>query len=191
MPLQIVIDLQDADLQFFIDASKRVREKSAHLTPQQITDAASKLLVDSVGLKMPDFISTRIGKLESMINMVNDVGWGLAEDDRNRVLAALTYFTEPDDVIPDDVPVLGFLDDAIMIELCQRELKPEIDSYEDFCAYRKEQAARRGVDLQEIKAQRVDWLEVRRVELQERMWNRRSQSFLSSSGFSQQLFRVT
>lgn len=189
MPLQIVIDLQDADLQFFIDASKRVQEKSANLTAQQITDAASKLLVDSANLKMPDFIATRIGKLESMINMVNDVGWGLSEEDRNRVLSALTYFTEPDDVIPDDVPVLGFLDDAIMIEICQRELQPEIDSYEDFCHYRKEQAARRGVDLQEVKAHRVEWLEVRRVELQERMWSRRNQSFLSK-GFSQQLFRI-
>lgn len=190
MPLQIMIDLQDSDLQFFIDASKRAQQKSANLTPQQITDAASALLVTSGSLKMPEFIASRLSKLEAMINMVNDTGWGLSEEDRQRVLAALTYFAEPDDVIPDNVPVLGFLDDAIMIELCQRELQHEIDSYEDFCAFRAAEAAHRGVDVQQVKMERVEWLEGRRLELQARMQQRRRESYVSNS-FSQQLFRVT
>lgn len=189
MSLQISIDLSDTDLQFFIDASKRAQAKSAHLTPLQITEAAGKLLVESAQLTMPAFIRERLVKLEAMVNMVNDTGWGLSDEDRNRVLAALTYFAEPDDVIPDNVPVLGFLDDAIMIELCQRELKPEIDAYEDFVAYRKREATMRGVDLNQIKTQRVEWLEARRVELQERMWQHRRQSYVSNS-FSSQLFRV-
>ncbi len=193
MPLQIMIDLDDTDLQFFIEASKRAQQKSAHLTPQQITEAASKLLTSSSALKKtPDFIATRLSKLDSMINMVNDTGWALSDDDRKRVLSALIYFAEPDDVIPDDVPVLGYLDDAIMIELCQRELQHDIEAYEEFVSYRAAEAAHRGVDINSVKMQRVDWLEARRRELQQRMWDRRNQSYVGGSGssFTQQLFRV-
>jgi uncharacterized membrane protein YkvA (DUF1232 family) len=190
MSLQITIDLLDSDLQFFIDAAKRAQEKAGNLSAKQITDAASKLLVDSSGLKVPEFIASRLSKLDAMINMVNDAGWDLSDNDKKRVLSALTYFADPDDVIPDNVPVLGFLDDAIMIELCQRELKHEIEAYEDFVAHRAAEAKFRGVDVGTLKLQKVDWLEAQRVELQARMSARRRESYVPTS-FSQALFRVT
>ena len=95
MSLQITIDLKDSDLQFFIDAAKRAQAKAGNLTPKQITDAAGKLLVESQSMKVPEFISARLSKLGSMIDMINDASWDLSEDDKKRVLSALTYFAEP------------------------------------------------------------------------------------------------
>ena len=189
MSLQISIDLSDSDLQFFVDAAKRAQSKSGHLTEEQVIAAASKVLDESAQTSVPEFIRERLGKLESMINMVKDAGWALGEEDRKRIVQALTYFADPDDVIPDNVPVLGFLDDAIMIELCQRELKPEIDAYEDFVSYRAHESNIRGVDLSTVKMERVEWLETRRLELQARMRSRRQDSYLSPRGPT--LFRVT
>ena len=51
---------------------------------------------------------------------------------RSHVVQGITYFAEPEDMNPDKVPVLGFLDDAIMVELIVRELKHDIEAYEDF-----------------------------------------------------------
>jgi uncharacterized membrane protein YkvA (DUF1232 family) len=189
MPLQISIELSDSDLQFFVDASKRAQQKAANLSEAQITEAASKLLVDSAKTAIPEFIRARLTKLEAMINMVKDTSWGLSDDDRKRVVSALAYFAEPDDVIPDNVPVLGFLDDAIMIELCQRELQHEIDAYEDFVTYRHREANARGVDVAQVQMQRVDWLEAQRQELQARMRSRRQESYVSSTR-GPMMFRV-
>jgi hypothetical protein len=183
MSLTITIDLGDADLQHFIDGMKKAQEETKHLTAQQITDAARKLLADSANVPVPHFIAERLAKLDAMINMVHDVGWALPEEDKTRVLSALTYFADPKDVIPDTVPVLGFLDDAIMIELCVRELKHELDAYDDFCDFRNSEAGRLGVDPASHEVQRARWLEGRREELQDRMRRRRRDSY-SGSGSS-------
>lgn len=189
MSLAITIELGDADLQHFIDAMRRAQEEAKHLSPQQVTDEASKLLVDGHHVQLPQFIADRLAKLDSMISMVNDQGFALPEEDRQRVLACLTYFANPKDIIPDNVPVLGFLDDAIMIELCVRELQHEIEAYDDFVVYRNEEAQRRGVDPATLKTERVEWAEARRVELLSRMKNRRLQSYNNSSGWRPSLFK--
>jgi uncharacterized membrane protein YkvA (DUF1232 family) len=191
MSLTITIELGDADLQHFIDGMTKAQEETRHLTPQQITDAAMKLLSDSRGTQVPAFIADRLAKLDAMINMVHDVGWALPDEDKVRVLSALTYFADPKDVIPDTVPVLGFLDDAIMIELCVRELKHELDAYEDFCDFRTAEAKRHNVDPHTLQMQRLDWLEGRREELQDRMRRRRRDSYSGTGGWKPSLFRFS
>jgi hypothetical protein len=52
------------------------------------------------------------------------------------------YFAEPVDLIPDQVPGVGFLDDAIMVELVVQEIRPELDAYADFCRYRESSGGR-------------------------------------------------
>ena len=189
MSLSITIDLGDADLQHFIDGMRKAQEETKHLSAQQVTDAAKKLLADSAGVQVPAFIAERLSKLDAMISMVHDSGWALPEEDKQRVLSALTYFADPKDVIPDTVPVLGFLDDAIMIELCVRELKHELDAYDDFCDFRNAEAERLGVDPASHELQRADWLEGRREELQDRMRRRRRDSYSGPSGWKPMLFK--
>jgi len=92
------------------------------------------------------------------------------------------YFCDPKDIIPDNVEVLGFLDDAVMIELCVRDLKHELEAYDDFCDYREHEARRRG--LEPAKLGRADWLESRRDELVDRMHARRERDFGSGYGSS-------
>ena len=63
-----------------------------------------------------------------------------------------------------------------MIELVGRELKHEIEAYEDFCAYRDRLTADRG---QSVNVSREGWLDNRRKELQSRMRRRRKRRMSS------------
>ncbi|OOG60023.1 hypothetical protein B0E48_04460 [Rhodanobacter sp. C03] len=187
--MDISISLSDADLKLFVDGMKSAQKKVDKLDPLSIVGAARKLLEDTTGRTLPDFVSTRMKHVETMIEMVEDAGFGLPEPDRENVLAALTYFTSPDDIIPDNVPVLGFLDDAIMIELCVRDLKPEIEGYRDFRFWRDNEASRRGVNAAELMLTRVEWAEARRVEILERIHRRREESYTGGK-WSPLLFHV-
>jgi uncharacterized membrane protein YkvA (DUF1232 family) len=179
MSLSITIELSDTDLDHFQQVLRRAQEQAGKISAKEITDAAHKLLEEASKVAVPEFISARLSKLESLINMVHDAGWAMAEEDKQRVLTALIYFADPKDVIPDSVPVVGYLDDAIMIELCVRELKHEVEAYEDFSSFRKNEAEGRGLDIDKVG--RADWMEGRREELHERMRRRRGRDGAYSS----------
>ena len=169
MSLRVSFELEESDLEHFRLIMRSARKAAASLSPEDIVAAAESLLAAVEEARAPAFIRERLTKLQMMINMLTDVEWRLPHQDANRVLNALAYFSEAEDLIPDNVPGLGFLDDAIMIELVVRELKHEIEAYQDFCDYRERLASRGGSD----KASRQDWLDSRRKELQARMRRRR------------------
>jgi uncharacterized membrane protein YkvA (DUF1232 family) len=189
MSLSLTIDLNDHDLEHFAQALEAARKAAADKSPEQIVEAASSLLEGAQQVRVPDFIRERLERLDDLIAMIRDEGWHLDEEDRQQVLSALVYFADPKDVIPDHVQVLGYLDDAIMIELCVRELRHELEAYDDFCDYREREAGKRGIAPAEVG--RTEWLDSRRDELVERMHARRQRGggeafgigYGSSSGY--------
>lgn len=185
MSLSLTIDLNDRDLEHFKKAMEASRQAAEGKSPEEVVAAAGKLLANAQQVHVPDFVRERLLQLDDMIAMVRDIGWNMPDEDRQRVMSALVYFVDPSDVIPDQVEVLGFLDDAIMIELCVRELRHELDAYEDFCEYREREAARRGADA--ATAGQAEWLASRRDELVDRMHVRRERDYGhgygSSSGY--------
>jgi uncharacterized membrane protein YkvA (DUF1232 family) len=170
--MRISFELDDKDLKHFRLIMDEARKAARGLAPEDIVAAAEDLLRDVPTADAPGFIIERLEKLRLMIRMLSDIEWRLPHRDSTRVLNALAYFAEPEDLIPDHIPGLGFLDDAIMIELVVRELKHEIEAYQDFCDYRN-RLAEKGDGS---GASREGWLDARRKELQARMRRRRGRS---------------
>jgi hypothetical protein len=186
MSLTLNFELNDRDLEHFHAAMEASKKAADGKSDAEIIDNAGRLLADAQKVRIPDFILSRLLRLDDMIAMLRDDAWALDPADRDRVLSALVYFNNPNDVISDSVPVLGYLDDAVMIEMCVRDLQHELDAYDDFCDFRQRQAERLGLDP--AKVGRADWLGGRREELVDRMHQRRERDFGvgygSSSGYA-------
>ncbi len=182
MSLRVTFELDDDDLKHFKMIMQEARKAAAGIKPEDIVEAAERLLKGVDVATVPHFIGQRLQGLRDMIDMLQDHEWRLPADDAKRVLNALAYFCEPEDLIPDHVPGLGFLDDAIMIELAVRELRHEIEAYRDFCDYRGRAETRRGVKAKTSDVTREDWLAERRRQLQSRMHRRRKRSLSRAAG---------
>jgi uncharacterized membrane protein YkvA (DUF1232 family) len=139
MPLKIAFELSDADLEFFRGALRDVKTKIHSQEERAIIASASRLARQTAARPLSGFIQDRLKQLDTLIRMLEDAEWRLEGRHRERVLGALAYFAEPVDLIPDQIPGFGFLDDAIMVELVVQDLRPELDAYADFCRFREEQ----------------------------------------------------
>jgi len=171
MTMRIVLELSEKDLEHFRKLAQRAMDASQKSSPDQIIAGAKKLLKQVEDSDASDFIRERLDQIRILTDMLADEGWGMQEVGRKRVLTALAYFNQPEDLIPDHLPGIGFLDDAIMVELMSRELKPEIDAYQDFVIYRASEARRLGKDPSELN--RSDYLSAREKALLSRMRRRR------------------
>ena len=182
MPISINLELSDQDIELFSKSMKASRQGGEAASVADVTEAATRLLKEAKNAVVPAFVAERLDRLDQLIAMVRDEGWAMGAEDVQRTLSALEYFSNPDDIIPDSTPVLGYLDDAIMIEVCVRELTHELSAYEEFCDYRQNEAERRGMDPAAVG--RADWLEGRREELQDRMHRHRERDFGTGYGRS-------
>jgi uncharacterized membrane protein YkvA (DUF1232 family) len=131
-PIKIALTIGDEDLEHFRGHMREARAAAEESGSEAVVAAAEELLEKVRSFDPPEFVRERLGKVATLIAMVKDEHWAIPEDVRTRVLGALAYFIQPQDMIPDNIPVLGYVDDAIMIELLVRELRHDIAAYEEF-----------------------------------------------------------
>jgi uncharacterized membrane protein YkvA (DUF1232 family) len=188
MSIDITFTLRDEDLQRFEEIVLKARESiKTDEDAKKIENAAIKLVEVARTAELPQFIEERLLKLEILVNMIKDSEWQLDEKERKSILSALAYFCEPDDLIPDHIPGVGFLDDAIYAEVIIQELDSEIRIYNEFCQYRIAEEDRRRNRGLDASVGREDWLADKRSVLQSRMRARRKGSS-NSSGWRTRIF---
>ncbi len=169
--MKFSIELSNRDLRFFRDALKKSRDAVGHADESEIIEAVGDVLNEIKNEKpLPDFVAKRIPQLESLIRMLQDDEWQLPKEARERLLAAFIYFADPEDLVPDHIPIIGYIDDIIMIELVVRELQHAREAYDDFCDFR-ENYNLSSKDKQD-KVIRRDRIDKKRQQLHQRMKRR-------------------
>ena len=157
MPYKLTIELSDRDLRHFRRELKKARDSVRIADDEEILGAAADMVKSMKGTDLPDFVTERLEQLDTLIAMVTDEDWPLDDDERNPVLSGLAYLCDPEDLIPD--------------ELVFRELRHELEAYEDFRAYRE--SLTKGSVLRKAAPGVAAKIDRRRVQLMARMRRRR------------------
>lgn len=186
MPLDITFTLSDRDLDRFKTIVSKARATTGHNQGRsEIEKAAYKIVDVAMNSNLPDFIAERLLQLKVLLEMMNDSEWNLSTHDRDRIMSAMSYFADPIDLIPDHIPGIGFLDDAIFAEIVFLELKAEIEAYNEFCDFRNAEEARLDAAGQDPDEDREIWLDAKRRELHARIEKQKAEAI--DDGFVFQL----
>ena len=134
---KVTFTLDEQDTAYFRNLFRKAKRAAAGTDRDEII-AAAEDLVKSVrtAKKAPNFVIEAISAIEDLTQIIQDEDYRAPKTVVNQVLGALAYFAEPEDLIPDDIPVLGFLDDAIMIKFVEEEFRHELWGYRKFRRFR-------------------------------------------------------
>lgn len=107
--------------------------KASNINNSKVTIHELKLMLNNLkSTPQEDYVLERISPLENMLQMFVDNQWKLSIKTKSYLIAAFGYLTQVDDLIPDSIPVIGLLDDCIVIDIVSEKLKSELDNYTSF-----------------------------------------------------------
>lgn len=133
-----------------------------------------------------DLLDRRLRRIHELRAMLDDPGWDADEPIRARLRKLFDYIDRDDDLIADHEPLLGLLDDVLLIELAWPAFAEEAEEYRDFCAYREDSHPLGSGD-----EQRSAWVRDRLAEIA--LWQHRlrvNDSHYIHRGHPEELFRV-
>jgi uncharacterized membrane protein YkvA (DUF1232 family) len=149
---------------------RKSREAVRHAEESEIIVAIGNVLEEIIDEEpLPDFVAKRIPQLDAVIRMLQDAEWNLPISERERLLAMFVYFDNPENLVPDHIPDIGYLDDIIVIELVIHELHHEREVYNDLCDYRD--ACEKNSQALQDSAVRRNRIDKKRQQLHQQMRN--------------------
>lgn len=135
--LKVTFKLADRDIKYLRKVLRQAASAAGAKSSEDVIQAGRLMAVQVRKAEPPQYVLERVEKLETILSTVEDKDWAPPQAVRKKILTALAYFSNPIDLIPDRIPGLGFLDDAIMIELISQELRHEMHYYRQFASFRQ------------------------------------------------------
>lgn len=135
-----------------------------HLSADQVATTARLILSEHNGLPIPVSIYERLRCMAAMNAMFKELDWEIEEVAAWRSATLLEYFKSREVLFPNNAPVVGYLDDAILMEASWPELSGEVGNFYDYRRLRRIEADGRGKEESRFRFTRRDWLECREIE---------------------------
>ena len=110
-----------------------LNEKVENITAEDEKRIEKKFHRKHRGLKNSSpLIKKMFRQLMLFYQMVFDSNYHFAAKSRYIMLGALLYFIIPIDLLSDFIPVLGYVDDAVIVKMAWNTVHDEIEKYREF-----------------------------------------------------------
>lgn len=151
--------LEPEGLERFNQALHQLSPEAPGMSMDQIASAAERALAHHGDGGTPPFVQSRMAALARLEMMAADQAWGTDTELQRQVAVLQQYRGDTHDLIPDQQPVIGLLDDAVLVDVALQLLRSELGDYEDFCRFRKVAAEFAGMSEADTGLTREHWLE--------------------------------
>jgi len=109
---------------------KEVKPKDAEKVRKELPAKLAKM--ESKGPIKTGFIRKMLQNLRLLYEMLFEPEFVISWQTKAKVIAAIAYFISPVDVIPDVIPVFGWLDDALVVAWTLHSISGDVARYAEF-----------------------------------------------------------
>ncbi len=157
----ITVDIDDQVKEHF---NKFIEKHGIDVDPSDIVQTKKEIAEIRSG-NADGYILDQINNLEAMMTMVEDKIWKIKEANMEKINATIKYFVDDDDIIPDNIPGIGYLDDCIIIDNTMDDVCDELAEFQDFSRTRLVYAHDKDFTFE-------DWGKIKHQEATSRVRNR-------------------
>jgi len=153
------IDLNHLALRQFRNVAEFLQPSSPAPDRDAIVSSARQLDRQYSGMHRAPCIQMRLRCLTALRAMSKEPEWPLQANLRQPIERIVDYAAKAQHLIPQRLPVIGGLDDAILVDLAWPALRFELDDYLSFRRLRAVEAQLCGLHPRELRFGRAQWLE--------------------------------
>jgi hypothetical protein len=157
-------DIDPGALRHFNDLIARIDLQHVPLERDQVASAARQLIDEPGDGLTPACIRQRMRRAAALHRMLTDPEWDTLAVASLAAAIVVDYLRDSANLIPNGLPVVGRLDDAVMVETGWPKAAEEVRNYMDFCRLRRIEAGLRGEKRPYFGFNRETWMRAHQAE---------------------------
>ena len=184
------LELREDALDRFNTVVRKLDPDHAEFSADQVAGAARRVLRAATKGQESTFIKVRMRRAGEVRAALKDSQWDITPSLEVKMRELVDYLDDMHGLIPNDLPIVGLLDDAILVDVAMDALRNELDEYADFCRFRISEAGRCDIAVNAVRITRDAWMDERAQERRLEQQLKRVRGASYTRGAMEQKFRI-